>query len=58
VQYTDFTLNGLRAGGMTVGPAGEKLVAELNEGGKVMAAEWLDAAGDEGAAIIKAFKGN
>ena len=58
VQYTDFTLNGLRAGGMTVQPAGDKLVGELNEVGKTMAAEWTDAAGAEGAAIIDAFKGN
>ena len=57
VQYTDFTLNGLRAGGMTVGPAGDQLVSELNEIGKVMAAEWTEAAGEDGAAIIKAFKG-
>ena len=57
VQYTDFTLNGLRAGGMTVGPAGDTLVGELNEVGKTMAAEWTEAAGEQGAAIIKAFKG-
>ena len=58
VQYTDFTLNGLRAGGMTVEPAGDKLVGELNEVGQTMAAEWIDAAGDEGKAIVDAFKGN
>lgn len=58
VQYTDFTLNGLRAGGMTVGPAGETLVNQLNEVGKTMAAEWTEAAGEDGAAIIKAFKGD
>jgi TRAP-type C4-dicarboxylate transport system substrate-binding protein len=57
VQYTDFTLNGLRAGGMTVQPAGDGLVGELNEVGATMASEWTEAAGDTGAAIIKAFKG-
>ena len=57
VHYTQFTLNGLRAGGMTVGPAGDTLVNQLNDVGKTMAAEWTDAAGDDGAAIIKAFKG-
>ena len=57
VQYTDFTLKGLRDGGMTVGPASEKLVGELNEIGTVMASEWEAAAGDTGAAIIKGFKG-
>jgi TRAP-type C4-dicarboxylate transport system substrate-binding protein len=58
VQYTDFTLNGLRAGGMTVQPAGEQLQSELNEIGKTMAAEWAEAAGAEGQAIIDAYKGN
>ena len=57
VHYTQFTLNGLKAGGMTVGPAGDTLVGQLNEVGKTMAAEWTEAAGDDGAAIIKAFKG-
>lgn len=57
VQYTDFTLKGLAAGGMTVGRAGDALVGELNEIGKTMASEWTDAAGEDGAAIIKAFKG-
>jgi TRAP-type C4-dicarboxylate transport system substrate-binding protein len=57
VQYTDFTLNGLRAGGMTVQPAGDGLQAELNEIGKTMAAEWSEAAGADGKAIIDAFKG-
>lgn len=57
VHYTQFTLNGLRAGGMTVGPAGDTLVNQLNEVGKTMAAEWTEAAGEDGAAIIRAFKG-
>jgi len=57
VQYTDFTLNGLRAGGMTVQPANDGLVAELNEIGKTMAAEWFEVAGADGQAIIDAFKG-
>jgi len=35
-EYTGFTLNGLRAGGMTVGPASEGLVAELKEIGETM----------------------
>ncbi|MEM6932744.1 MAG: TRAP transporter substrate-binding protein [Pseudomonadota bacterium] len=56
VQYTDFTLNGLRAGGMTVEPANDGLVGELNAIGETMAAEWKDAAGAEGQAIIDAFK--
>jgi TRAP-type C4-dicarboxylate transport system substrate-binding protein len=55
-EYTGFTLNGLRAGGMTVGPAGDKLVAELKEIGKTMTAEWLEKAGAEGKAIVDAYR--
>ena len=56
MQYTDFTLNGLRAGGMTVQKAGEKLQSDLNEIGKTMSAEWIASAGADGQAIIDAFK--
>ena len=55
-EYTGFTLAGLRAGGMTVGPAGDALQGELQEIGKTMTAEWLEAAGDDGKAIVEAFK--
>ena len=55
-EYTGFTLNGLRAGGMTVGPANEGLVNELKEIGKTMTAEWLENAGAEGKAIVEAFQ--
>ncbi len=54
-EYTGFTLNGLRAGGMTVQPAGEKLKSELREIGATMSAEWLESAGAEGKAIIDKF---
>ena len=56
VEYTQFTLNGLRAGGMTVGPASDQMTAELQEIGVIMTNEWLEAAGDDGKAIIDAFK--
>ncbi len=56
VQYTDFTMKGLADGGMTVGPANEKLVGELQEIGATMTEEWLEAAGEEGAAVVKAYK--
>ncbi len=56
IQYTDFTLNGLRAGGMTVGPAGEGLVNELKKIGETMTSEWLEKSGAEGKAIVDAFK--
>lgn len=53
--YTQFTLDGLAAGGMTVGRAGDGLVAELKEIGATMTAEWLEAAGADGQAIVDAF---
>lgn len=54
--YTQFTMDGLAAGGMTVGPAGNALVEELKVVGDTMAAEWLENAGADGAAIIDAYK--
>ena len=55
-EYTGFTLQGLRDGGMTVGPASDQMVGELKEIGVTMTNEWLEAAGEEGAAIVDAFK--
>ena len=55
-EYTGFTLQGLRNGGMTVGAASDQMVGELKEIGATMTNEWLEAAGDEGAAIVDAFK--
>ena len=55
-EYTGFTLQGLRDGGMTVGPASDQMVGELKEIGVTMTSEWLEAAGDEGKAIVDAFK--
>ncbi|MBT3141386.1 C4-dicarboxylate ABC transporter substrate-binding protein [Phaeobacter gallaeciensis] len=54
-EYTGFTLQGLRDGGMTVGPASDQMVGELKEIGVTMTSEWLEAAGDEGKAIVDAF---
>jgi TRAP-type C4-dicarboxylate transport system substrate-binding protein len=56
IEYTQFTLNGLKAGGMTVGPAGDKLVSDLKKIGETMTAEWLQKSGAEGKAIVDAFK--
>ncbi len=56
IEYTQFTLNGLKAGGMTVGPAGDKLVSDLKEIGVIMTTEWLEKTGAEGKAIVDAFK--
>lgn len=55
-EYTGFTLAGLRAGGMTVAPAGDGLKDELRAIGETMTSEWLEAAGDKGKAIVEAFK--
>lgn len=57
-DYTQFTLNGLKDGGMTVGRAGDALVGELQAIGATMTEEWLAVAGDEGKAIVDAYKGN
>ena len=54
-EYTGFTLQGLRDGGMTVAPASDQMKAELQEIGKVMTAEWLEAAGAEGQAVVDKF---
>ena len=54
-EYTGFTLAGLAAGGMTVGPAGDALVEELKGIGATMTAEWLEAAGETGQAIVDEY---
>ena len=56
IHYTQFTLNGLKAGGMTVGPAGDQLKADLKKVGDTMANEWLAKAGADGKAIVDAYK--
>ncbi|MEM7288982.1 MAG: hypothetical protein AAF412_01210 [Pseudomonadota bacterium] len=56
-DYTQFTYNGLREGGMTVEPANASLKGELQAIGATMTTEWLDSAGDTGKAIVDAFKG-
>ncbi len=54
-EYTGFTLQGLRDGGMTVAPPSDQMKADLIEIGKTMTAEWLAAAGPEGQAIVDAY---
>jgi TRAP-type C4-dicarboxylate transport system substrate-binding protein len=56
IEYTQFTLNGLKAGGMTVGPASDQLVSDLKKIGETMTSEWLEKSGAEGNAIVDAFK--
>ena len=55
-DYTTFTLEQLAANGMEVGPVGDALKAELQEVGATMTAEWLEAAGDKGKAILDEFQ--
>ena len=54
-EYTGFTMAGLAAGGMSVQPAGEQLMGDLRKIGEIMAAEWLEAAGETCAAILDAY---
>lgn len=56
-ELTGFYLKQLAAGGMSVQKPGERLAADLAKIGEIMSAEWTKAAGAEGAAIIKAFRG-
>ena len=56
VEYTQFTLNGLKAGGMIVGPPGEQLEADLQKIGETMTTEWLEQAGPDGKAIVEAYE--
>ena len=55
-EYTGFTLQGLRDGGMTVGKASDQMVGELREIGEIMTAEWLEAAGEQGQAVVDAYR--
>ena len=55
-EYTGFTLQGLRDGGMTVEPANDVMMGELRAIGETMTAEWFEAAGDEGRAIVEAYR--
>ncbi|NBC96364.1 MAG: C4-dicarboxylate ABC transporter substrate-binding protein [Deinococcus-Thermus bacterium] len=55
-EYTQFTLNGLREGGMTVQPASDQMKEELREIGETMTAEWLEDAGEKGQAIVDEFR--
>ena len=56
IDYTQFTLDGLRKGGMKVGPASDQLVGELKAIGETMTKEWFDSAGETGRKIVDAYK--
>ena len=55
-DYTQFTLDGLKEGGMTVAPASDQMVGELKAIGATMTEEWLATAGDEGKSVVDAYK--
>ena len=58
VQYTDFTLKGLAENGMTVAPPPDQLAADMQKIGETLVEEWTKAAGEEGQAIIDAYRAN
>ena len=55
-EYTNFTYEGLREGGMTVTAPSEELMSGLKAVGDTMTAEWLEQAGEAGQAIIDAYQ--
>ncbi len=55
-EYTAFTLEELKKNGMTVTRASDNLMGQLKEMGAVMTDEWLEQAGEDGSAIIDAYK--
>ena len=56
-DYTQFTYDGLREGGMTVEPASDGLKGELQEIGKTMTDEFLASAGEAGKKVVDTFRG-
>ena len=56
-ELAGWYLEQLAANGMTVQPPGEQLASDLQEIGATMAAEWAGAAGEDGAAIVAAYRG-
>lgn len=55
-QLTGWYAEQLAKNGMTVAAPGEQLGADLARVGETMTTEWIDAAGDEGAAVIEAYR--
>ena len=55
-DYTQFTLDGLKEGGMSVEPASDTLMEELRAIGATMTEEWLEGAGDAGRAVVEEYK--
>lgn len=55
-EYTGFTVQGLRDGGMTVEAPSDTLRQELKQIGETMTGEWLEQAGAEGKEIVEAYR--
>ncbi len=55
-DLTQFYIDGLKEGGMNVQPPGDQLKSDLKAIGETMTTEWLEAAGDDGRAIVDAYK--
>jgi TRAP-type C4-dicarboxylate transport system substrate-binding protein len=55
---TDTQIAALEAGGMVVMQPSDALSARLSEIGETMTAEWLEGAGEAGAAILEAYTAN
>jgi TRAP-type C4-dicarboxylate transport system substrate-binding protein len=56
IELNDWYKEQLVANGMTVQPAGDQLRSDLEAIGETMTNEWLDSAGESGAAIVDAYK--
>ncbi len=56
-QLTGWYLTELAANGMSVSAPGDQLKADLQAIGATMSAEWTEAAGADGKAIVDAYKG-
>lgn len=55
-EETEAKIAELEAGGMTVSQPSDALAARLQEVGETMTEEWLEQAGDEGRAIVEAYR--
>lgn len=55
-DYTQFTLDGLKEGGMSVEPASDTLMEELRAIGATMTEEWMENAGEDGRAVVEEYQ--
>ena len=57
-DYTGTTLKGLADNGMKVEQPSEQLVKDLQAFGETMTSEWLAQTGENGKAIVDAYRAN